>query len=164
MTFRLAMTVFSDSQNFFTAVQLSPSLRRRDGAARSASSVGANVLFSALTYNPAAVPIDHEYAETTEFGKPFINLIFTLGLVVGLSVQGTMLGATVGNLGCEEVAVPKQVFAGDTIHAQTRVVAARDSKSRPDQGIVTFEHRGFNQRDKVIATCRRVALMVRKPA
>ena len=164
MTFRLAMKVFSDSQNFFCAVQLSPSLRRWEGAARSASSAGANILFSALTYNPAAVPIDHEYAETTEFGKPFINSIFTLGLEVGSSVQDTTLGATVGNLGCEEVAVSKPVFAGDTIHAQTRVVAARDSKSRPDQGIVTFEHRGFNQRDKVIATCRRVALMVRKPA
>jgi acyl dehydratase len=120
-----------------------------------------NMLFSALTYNPAAIHIDHEYARTTEFGRPLINSIFT-GLVVGLSVQDTTLGATVGNLGWEEVAFPKPAFGGDTIRAETKVVALRDSKSRPNQGIVTFEHLGFNQRDEVIATCRRVALMLRK--
>ena len=122
-----------------------------------------NILFSALTYNPAAIHIDHEYAKTTEFGRPLINSIFTLGLIVGLSVQDTTLGTTVGNLGWEEVAFPKPVFAGDTIRAETKVLALRESKSRPTQGIVTFEHRGFNQRDEVIATCRRVALMLRKP-
>ena len=122
-----------------------------------------NILFSALTYNPAAIHIDHEYAKTTEFGRPLINSIFTLGLVVGLSVQDTTLGTTVGNLGWEEVAFPKPVFAGDTIRSETRVVALRDSKSRPKQGVVTFEHRGINQRDEVIATCRRVALILRKP-
>ena len=122
-----------------------------------------NILFSALTYNPAAIHIDHEYAKTTEYGRPLINSIFTLGLIVGLSVQDTTLGTTVGNLGWEEVAFPKPVFAGDTIRAETKVVAVRESKSRPTQGIVTFEHRGFNQRDEVIATCRRVALMLRKP-
>ena len=78
-------------------------------------------------------------------------------------MQDTTLGTTVGNLGWEEVAFPKPVFAGDTIRAETRVVALRDSKSRPSQGVVTFEHRGINQRDEVIATCRRVALMLRKP-
>ena len=123
-----------------------------------------NILFSSLTYNPAAIHIDHEYAKTTEFGRPLINSIFTLGLVVGLSVQDTTLGTTVGNLGWEEVAFPKPVFAGDTIHAATTVVALRDSKSRPTQGLVTFEHRGYNQRDEVVATCRRVALMLRTPA
>src|ERR1700754_3172082 len=96
-----------------------------------------NILFSALTYNPAAIHIDHEYAKTTEFGKPLVNSIFTLGLVVGLSVQDT----TLGNLGWEEVAFPKPVFAGDTIRAETKVVGLRDSKSRPTQGIVTFEHK-----------------------
>jgi len=122
-----------------------------------------NILFSALTYNPAAIHIDHEYARTTEFGRSLVNSIFTLGLVVGLSVQDTTLGTTIGNLGWEEVAFPKPVFAGDTIRAETTVVALRDSKSRPTQGIVTFEHRGFNQRDEVVTTCRRVALMLRKP-
>jgi len=123
-----------------------------------------NILFSALTYNPAAIHIDHEYAKTTEFGKPLMNSIFTLGLVVGLSVQDTTLGTTVGNLGWEQVAFPRPVFAGDTIHAETKVVGLRHSKSRPTQGIVTFEHKGFNQREEEIALCRRVALMMRRPA
>ncbi|MBH5390841.1 MaoC family dehydratase [Bradyrhizobium diversitatis] len=122
-----------------------------------------NILFSTLTHNPAAIHIDHEYAKTTEFGRPLINSIFTLGLIVGLSVQETTLGTTVGNLGWEEVAFPKPVFAGDTIRAETTVVALRDSKSRPQQGIVTFEHRGYNQRNELIATCKRAALMLRVP-
>jgi len=123
-----------------------------------------NILFSSLTYNPAAIHIDHEYAKSTEFGRPLMNSVFTLGLIVGLSVQDTTLGTTVGNLGWEEVAFPKPVFAGDTIRAETEIVALRESKSRPTQGIVTFLHRGFNQRDEEICRCRRVALMMRKPA
>jgi acyl dehydratase len=122
-----------------------------------------NVLFSALTHNPAAIHLDVEYAKTTEFGKPLINSIFTLGLVVGLSVYDTTLGTTVGNLGWEEVKFPRPVFTGDTIHAESVVAAIRESKSRPTQGIVTFEHRGFNQRDEEVAYCRRVALMLRRP-
>lgn len=123
-----------------------------------------NILFSSLTYNPAAIHIDHEYAKTTEFGKPLMNSIFTLGLIVGLSVQDTTLGTTIGNLGWEEVAFPKPVFAGDTLRAETTVVALRESKSRPTQGIVTFEHRGLNQQDEQVCRCRRVALMMRAPA
>lgn len=123
-----------------------------------------NILFSSLTYNPAAIHIDHEYAKSTEFGRPLMNSVFTLGLVVGLSVQDTTLGTTIGNLGWEEVAFPKPVFAGDTIRAETEIVAVRESKSRPTQGIVTFLHRGYNQRDEEICRCRRVALMMRKPA
>jgi acyl dehydratase len=123
-----------------------------------------NILFSSLTYNPAAIHIDHEYAKTTEFGKPLMNSIFTLGLVVGLSVQDTTLGTTIGNLGWEEVAFPKPVFSGDTIHAESSIMALRESKSRPTQGIVTFEHRGLNQRDELVCRCRRVALMMRRPA
>jgi acyl dehydratase len=123
-----------------------------------------NVLFSALTHNPAAIHLDVEYAKTTEFGKPLMNSIFTLGLVVGLSVYDTTLGTTVGNLGWEEVKFPRPVFTGDTIHAESVVASVRESKSRPIQGIVTFEHRGFNQRDEEVAYCRRVALMLRRPA
>jgi len=123
-----------------------------------------NILFSSLTYNPAPIHIDHEYSKTTEFGKPLMNSIFILGLIVGLSVQDTTLGTTVGNLGFGEVAFPKPVFAGDTIRAQTTVVAVRASQSRPTQGIVSFEHRGFNQRDEVVAHCRRMGLMMRRPA
>jgi acyl dehydratase len=123
-----------------------------------------NVLFSALTHNPAAIHIDHEYAKTTEFGRPLVNSIFTLGLIVGLSVQDTTLGTTVGNLGFEAVTFPRPVFAGDTLRAQTTVVALRPSRSRPGQGIVTFEHRGLNQRDEEVVVCRRTALMMARPA
>lgn len=123
-----------------------------------------NILFSSLTYNPAAVHIDHDYAQSTEFGKPLMNSIFTLGLIIGLSVQDTTLGTTVGNLGMEDTRFPRPVFAGDTLHAETKVVATRESKSRPTQGIVTFEHRGFNQRGEEVVYCRRNALMMRSPA
>jgi len=123
-----------------------------------------NILFSSLTYNPAAVHIDHEYAKSTEFGKPLMNSIFTLGLVIGLSVQDTTLGTTVGNLGMEDTKFPRPVFAGDTIRAETKILAVRESKSRPTQGIVTFEHRGFNQHNEEIAYCRRTGLMMRRPA
>lgn len=123
-----------------------------------------NILFCSLTYNPAAIHIDHEYAKSTEFGRPLMNSIFTLGLIVGLSVGDTTLGTTVGNLGWDEVAFPRPVFAGDTIRAETEVIALRDSKSRPTQGLVTFLHQGFNQREEVICRCSRVALMMRTPA
>ncbi|GKX35525.1 MAG: MaoC family dehydratase [Rhizobiaceae bacterium MnEN-MB40S] len=123
-----------------------------------------NTLFSTLTMNPAAIHIDHEYAKTTEFGKPLVNSVFTLGLVVGLTVGETTLGTTVGNLGWEEVKFPKPVFAGDTIRATTEVLAKRESKSRPTQGIVTFLQRGINQRDEIVCECRRLALMLKRPA
>jgi len=123
-----------------------------------------NILFSSLTYNPAAIHIDHAYAATTEFGKPLMNSIFTLGLVIGLSVQDTTLGTTIANLGMTETTFPKPVFAGDTIRARTTVVELRDSKSRPTQGIVTFEHLGLNQKDEIVCRTLRGALMMRVPA
>ncbi len=123
-----------------------------------------NILFCSLTYNPAPIHIDHDYAKTTEFGKPLMNSIFTLGLIVGLSVQDTTMGTTIGNLGWDSVAFPRPVFAGDTLRAETTVTTLRESKSRPTQGIVTFAHTGLNQRDEVICTCQRVALMMRRPA
>lgn len=123
-----------------------------------------NILFSSLTYNPAAIHIDHAYSATTEFGKPLMNSIFTLGLVVGLSIQDTTLGTTVGNLGFENIVFPNPVFAGDTIRAETTVQAVRESKSRPSQGIVTFEHIGLNQKDEIVCRCTRTGLMMRRPA
>ena len=122
-----------------------------------------NVLFSTLTMNPAAIHLDYDYSAKTEFGKPLINSVFTLGLVVGLSVGDTTLGTTVGNLGWEEVKFPKPVFIGDTIRAETEVIDMRVSKSRPTQGIVTFLHRGRNQRDEGVCECKRLALMMREP-
>jgi acyl dehydratase len=122
-----------------------------------------NMLFSSLTYNPAAIHIDHDYASRTEFGKPLMNSIFTLGLVIGLSVQDTTLGTTIANLGMSETTFPKPVFAGDTIRARTKVTELRASKSRPTQGIVTFEHLGINQRDEIVCRTLRGALMMRQP-
>ncbi|WP_414884105.1 MaoC family dehydratase [Sphingomonas sp. Leaf412] len=123
-----------------------------------------NMLFSSLTYNPAALHIDHAYAATTEFGRPLMNSIFTLGLVIGLSVQDTTFGTTVANLGMTDTTFPKPVFAGDTIRAETIVKELRASKSRAGQGIVTFEHVGLNQRDEIVCRTTRAALMMAKPA
>ena len=124
-----------------------------------------NVFFSALTMNSAALHLDEEYCkEHTEFGQRIVNSTFTLGLVVGISVGDTTLGTTVANLGWDEVRFPKPVFHGDTIHVESEVVDARGSKSRPDNGIVVFEHRGYNQRNEIVCTCKRSALMQRTPA
>lgn len=123
-----------------------------------------NILFTTLSMNPAAIHLDHDYSSKTEFGKPLMNSVFTLGLVVGLSISDTTLGTTVGNLGFEDVKYPRPVFAGDTIRSETTILAKRESKSRPTQGIVTFLHRGINQRDEVVCECRRLALMMRAPA
>ncbi|AVG41110.1 MaoC family dehydratase [Achromobacter insolitus] len=122
-----------------------------------------NVLFTTMTHNPAAIHLDAEYAKTTEFGRPLMNSAFTLGLMVGISVGDTTLGTTVGNLGWDEVRFPLPVFAGDTLRAESRVLELRDSKSRPANGIVIFEHLAFNQRNELVASCRRSALMLRQP-
>src|SRR5215470_8347317 len=121
-----------------------------------------NVLFSTLTMNPQPLHLDEEFAKQTEFGQRLVNSIFTLGLVVGLSVGETTLGTTVGNLGFEKVEFPKPVFIGDTIRAETEVIEKRESKSRPEWGIVLFEHRGVNQRGEVVTVCRRAAMMLKK--
>jgi acyl dehydratase len=123
-----------------------------------------NLLFSALTMNPQPLHLDAEFAKTSHFGQRLVNSIFTLGLVVGLSVGETTLGTTVGNLGFEKVEFPKPVFIGDTIRAETEVVEKRDSKSRPEWGIVLFEHLGVNQRGEIVAVCRRAAMMLKKRA
>ncbi len=123
-----------------------------------------NMWFSNATCNPAALHIDAEYCKGTEFGRPLINSLFTLGLVIGLSVQQTTLGTTVANLGMSDVRFPAPVFAGDTIHVRTTVVALRASASRPNAGIVTFLHEGLNQRNEVVCLCTRQGLMLRKPA
>jgi len=122
-----------------------------------------NVLFTTMTMNPARLHLDAHYAESTEFGRPLINSMFTIALVVGISVLETTHGTTVANLGFEEVVFPKPLFAGDTVHVESEVVDARESKSRPDQGIVTFEHRAYNQHDELVCRARRGALMHKRP-
>ena len=123
-----------------------------------------NVLFSTLTMNPAALHLDAEYCKGTPFGQPIVNSVFTLGLLVGLSVYDTTYGTTLGNLGWDEVKFPRPVLIGDTLRAATSVVAMRESQSRGDSGIVTFEHRAYNQRDEEVASCRRAALMMKQPS
>jgi acyl dehydratase len=124
-----------------------------------------NVLFSTMTMNPAALHLDHHYAETeTEFGKPLVNSLFTLGLMIGISVHETTLGTTIANLGMTDITFPKPVFHGDTLRIETRVISKRRSRSRPKAGIVTFEHKAFNQRDEEVAICTRQAFMHAKSA
>jgi len=122
-----------------------------------------NLLFTALTMNPAALHLDAEYCKGTEFGAPLVNSVFTLGLMVGISVYDTTYGTTIANLGWEKVAFPHPVLVGDTLRIETTVVAKRESRSRSDCGIVTFRHRAFNQRNEEVANCLRAALMLKKP-
>lgn len=123
-----------------------------------------NLLFTALTMNPQPLHLDVEFSRNTEFGQRLVNSIFTLGLVVGLSVGELTLGTTVGNLGFEKTEFPRPVFIGDTITAETEIIEVRESKSRPQWGVVMFEHRGVNQRGEIVVRARRAGMMRRKPA
>lgn len=122
-----------------------------------------NTLFSCLTMNTQPLHIDHAFAATTEWGRPLFNSMFTLALMVGISVNDTTVGTTIGNLGMTEVRFPHPVFHGDTIHVTTEVASKRESRSRPDAGIVEFLHRAYNQSDAIVAECRRQALMRKGP-
>ena len=121
-----------------------------------------NLLFSALTHNPQPLHIDVEAAKASEFGQILVNGTFTFSLMIGLSVGDTTLGTLVANLGYDELAMPAPVFIGDTLHATTKVKALRESKSRPNAGIVTFEHSLLNQKGDVVCRCIRTALLKRK--
>jgi acyl dehydratase len=118
-----------------------------------------NVLFSTLTMNPQPLHLDEEFAKQTEFGQRLVNSLFTLGLVIGITVGETTLGTTIANLGMSDVRFPKPVFHGDTLRARTIVRSKRRSQSRKDAGIVEFEHQGINQRGEIVAICQRAGLM-----
>ena len=123
-----------------------------------------NMLFSNMTLNPQPLHIDRHFCQTqTEWGEPLMNSLFTLGLMIGISVSETTVRTTIANLGMTDVRFPHPLFQGDTVHVTTEIVAKRDSKSRPDAGIVEFEHKAFNQNDELVATCRRQAFMRKKP-
>ena len=123
-----------------------------------------NLLITTLTHNPQPLHLDAEYARSTEFGRILVNGIFTFGLMIGLSVSDTTEGTTIANLGYDAVVMPHPVFIGDTLRAETLVVEKRESKSRPTAGIVTFEHKMFNQRDEIVCQCRRTALIKKSTA
>ena len=123
-----------------------------------------NVLFTTMTMNPQPLHLDAEFAAGTEFGKPLVNSMFTVALVVGLAVPELTLGTTIANLGFSDIRFPKPVFAGDTIRVSTEVVDARPSSSRPDAGVVTFRHDAHNQRGELVCQATRAAFMHRRPA
>ncbi|MDP4021035.1 MaoC family dehydratase [Methylobacterium sp. NEAU 140] len=124
-----------------------------------------NMLFSNMTLNPQPLHIDAHFCATqTEWGRPIVNSLFTLGLMIGISVNDTTVGTTIANLGMTDVRFPAPVFEGDTIACTTEIAAARPSKSRPDAGVVEFLHRAYNQSDVLVAECRRQAFMRRRPA
>ncbi len=124
-----------------------------------------NMLFSNMTLNPQPLHIDaHFCANETEWGKPLMNSLFTLGLMIGISVNDTTLGTTIANLGMNEVTFPAPLFEGDSVHCTTEVVSKRRSRSRPDAGIVEFQHKAFNQQDVLVAQCCRQAFMKCRPA
>lgn len=123
-----------------------------------------NMWFCNATLNTQPLHIDFDFASKTEFGKPIVNSVFTLGLMIGMGVSETTLGTTVGNLGMTDVNFPRPVFHGDTLHSQTTVQSKRESRSRPGQGIVVFLHEAFNQSDELVASCVRTALMHKRPA
>ncbi|MGC1270203.1 MAG: MaoC family dehydratase [Croceibacterium sp.] len=123
-----------------------------------------NLLMSTLTHNPAPLHLDAEYMKGTEYGQVLVNSCFTLGLMVGISVNDTTQGTAVANLGWDEVRFPIPIFVGDTLSIQTKVLDLRESKSRPGQGIVTFAHLAFNQRGELVAHCKRSSLQRKRPA
>ena len=122
-----------------------------------------NLLFSTLTHNPQPLHIDAEAAKASEFGQILVNGTFTFSLMIGLSVAETTLGTLIANLGYEKIAFPHPVFAGDTLHCESECVAHRESKSRPNAGIVTWASRAFNQRDELVCELTRTALIQKRP-
>ena len=123
-----------------------------------------NVMFCAMTHNPQPLHLDEEFSKDTEFGQRIVNSLFTLGLVIGVTVGDTTLGTTIANLGMTDVRFTNPVFHGDTVRAVTKVKSMRESKSRPNAGMVVFEHFGFNQRGEEVAYCVRTAFMKKRPA
>jgi acyl dehydratase len=120
-----------------------------------------NVLISALTHNPQPMHLDREVAAKSEFGQPIVNSIFTFGLMIGVGVSDTTLGTLVANLSYDKLIFPKPVFVGDTLRSESECIAVRESKSRPNAGIVTWVHRCFNQRDELVCQCERSALLLK---
>ena len=123
-----------------------------------------NLLFTNMTHNPQPLHLDAEFARKSPYGRILVNSCYTLSLVIGLSVGDTTLGTTLGNLGMEKIEFPNPVFIGDTLRVSTRIVDKRASQSKPDRGVVWFQHTGYNQGDEIVCECLRKGMMLRKPA
>lgn len=123
-----------------------------------------NMLFCGMTMNNQPLHVDHDFAAGTEFGQPLVNSLFTLGLLIGISVNDTTIGTTIANLGMTETRFPAPMFHGDTLSVTTEVASARRSRSKPNRGIVEFIHRGTNQHGTEVVVCRRQAMMRCRPA
>ena len=123
-----------------------------------------NLIFSTLTHNPSPLHLDGETMRKSEFGQRIVNSCFTLSLMTGVSVADTTMGTAIANLGWEEARFPRPVFHGDTLRIETEVAGRRESRSRPNAGVVTFIHRAYNQRGELVGSCRRVALIRKRPA
>ncbi len=154
------MTVHERRGKWFDELVVGDVYRHRPGRTVTEAD---NVLFTTLTGNTQSLHLDAAFAEKQEFGQRLVNSLFTMSTVVGLSVADLTEGTTVGNLGFGEITFPAPVFIGDTLYAETEVVEARPSRSRPGQGIVTFEHRARNQRDDLVCVARRTALVLGRP-
>jgi acyl dehydratase len=122
-----------------------------------------NIMFSCLTMNPQPLHIDRDFAARTEWGQPLVNSLFTLGLMIGISVNDLTLGTTIANLGMTDVKFPAPLFENETVSVTTEVVAKRESRSRPDAGIVDFDHKAYKQDGTLVAQCRRQAFMRKRP-
>ena len=123
-----------------------------------------NMMFSMMTMNPQPLHVDFDYAEKSEWGKPLVNSLFTLGLMIGISVHDTTLGTIVANLGMTETAFPHPLFHGDTLRVETEIRSVRESRSKPDRGVVEMEHRGYNQHGNLVARCLRQTMIQKRPA
>ena len=120
-----------------------------------------NLLFTALTHNLQPLHLDAEFAKQSQYGQILVNSLYTLGLVVGLSVADTTLGTTIGNLGMERTEFPNPVFIGDTLSVSTEIVDKRESRTKPDRGIVWFKHLACNQRGEIVCECLRKGMMLK---
>ena len=123
-----------------------------------------NMLFSNMTLNPQPLHIDFDFAQKSEWGRPLVNSLFTLGLMIGISVHDTTLGTTIANLGMTDTVFPHPLFHGDTVRVETEVRSVRESKSKPDRGVVEFEHRAYNQHGALVARTVRQAMILKQPA
>lgn len=141
--------------------ELEPGLVVRHDITRTVTETD-NLLFSALTHNTQPLHIDAEFAAKSIHGQILVNSIFTIGLVCGVAVTDMTLGTTLGNLGFDKITLPNPVFIGDTLRVESEVVDRRESKSRPNAGVVKFLHRGINQRDELVCECFRSALMIKR--